>query len=346
MKELTASAYLKLASALALALAMLVAFANWRIDPLQFYRRASYPPLLSDQLRFQNPGLARNYDYDTIYLGTSVSLGFETGPRTLNLAMQGASAHEQALLLAVALRTGKVRQVIWDVNYEFLRGRPDWVSDYDGAFPAYFYDANPLNELPHYLLNLDTTKDTLRILLHAYSSRPLSDLTRPRDREHGRPRVLKHWQRELGHSVFAREPASFENGKPIHSFVANYAAAIRAHPEVRFDVFFPPQSFVYFALMRADSPAAFDAMLEWKKDVMRELAPLPNASLFDFQGTPEIVLDLRRYADAVHFDEGTHREILDSIASRRQLATPDNLATSAALLRREATVDWPARHPD
>ena len=82
MKELAASTYLKLAAALALALAALIAFANWRVDPLQFYRRASYPPLLSDALRFQNPGLARNYDYDTLILGTSVSLGFDAGPRS------------------------------------------------------------------------------------------------------------------------------------------------------------------------------------------------------------------------------------------------------------------------
>ncbi len=339
MKELSASTYLKLAAALAFVLTAIIAFANWRVDPLQFYRRASYPPLFSRALRFQNPGLARNYDYDTLILGTSVSLGFDAGPRSLNLAMQGATAHEQALLLGIALRAGRVRRVIWDVNYEFLRGRADWVSDYDGAFPAYLYDTNPLNELPHYLLNLDTTKDTLRILLRAHTPRP-----RPREREHGRARVLKHWQRELGRSIFAREPGAFAPANPRASFDANYLALIRAHPEVRFDLHFPAQSFVYHALMRADSPVAFNDLFRWKDDVRKKLADLPNARLFDFQGVPEIVLDLRRYADAVHFDEATHLEILAAISAGEHRATPEALATTETLLRREATADWPARY--
>ena len=107
-----------------------------------------------------------------LVIGTSVSLGFRAdrihdtlGWNALNLAMPGASAHEQSLLLEVALRTGRVRHVLWDVNHEYLRGDPDWVSDYDGAFPAYFYDTNRWNEIPNYLLNIDTTKATLRVLL-------------------------------------------------------------------------------------------------------------------------------------------------------------------------------------
>jgi hypothetical protein len=97
-------------------------------------------------------------------------------------------------------------------------------------------------------------------------------------------------------------------------------------------------------MLRADLPAAFDDLFRWKLEVQQQLAALPNARLFDFQGVPGIVLDLSRYADAVHFDDATHREIIEAIASGRHRATTEALAATEALLRREATADWPQRY--
>src|SRR5689334_22014492 len=125
MKLSVPSRYLAQLAALALGLAAAVALVNWRVDPLNFYRLPGRTPYFSEQARYRNPGLARHADYDAVILGTSVSLGFDRrhmnerlGARTLNLAMQGASAHEQALLLGVALRSGRLRRVVWDLNYE------------------------------------------------------------------------------------------------------------------------------------------------------------------------------------------------------------------------------------
>ncbi len=194
---------------LALVGCVLIALVNWLVDPLQYYRRASYPPEFSDQTRYQNPGLARNYPYDTVIIGTSVSRGFDLAQMresmhcdAINLSMQGASAREQSLMLDVALRTGRVRRVVWDVNSEFLRGPSDWVPDFEGAFPSYFYTTHPLDKLPHYLLNIDTTKATLRVLLRyggipLYHPRNVSDLSglAGEKRVAGREPVLQRWRR-------------------------------------------------------------------------------------------------------------------------------------------------------
>src|SRR3954449_10240304 len=104
MKPVPPSRYLALLAVLSASVAAAVAILNWRIDPLNFYRMPSRAPYLSEQARYRNPGLARHADYDAVILGTSVSLGFDRrrmdeklGVHSLNLAMQGASAHEQAL---------------------------------------------------------------------------------------------------------------------------------------------------------------------------------------------------------------------------------------------------------
>lgn len=331
-----------------------VILANWRIDPLQVYRKASYPPFLSEQARFRNPGLARHYDHDIAIVGTSVSLGYDLeavgrtlGGRAINLAMQGASAHEQSLIVSIALQSGRPRRVIWDLNYEFFRGSPDWVSDFDGSFPGYLYDSNRWNELPNYLLNLDTTKDSIRVWLGRYPRRSLQELTGFRGkRKYGRESVRAAFQRaRAGRFVFKARPEEFAPGKLRASFEANCVTHLQRNPNVAFDLYFPPFSFAYHALIRAVAPRSFEDSLRWKEFVLERTRTLPNVRVHDFQGIPEIVLDLDRYVDTVHFDAATHEYVIDAIATAKHLATPESVGATAAFLEREALPGWTERRP-
>jgi hypothetical protein len=349
MKEISASRYLRLCGALALALAALVAAVNWLVDPLQFYRKAAYPPDFAEQARFQNPGLARNYPCDAVLTGTSVSLGFTAGEirdrlgwDALNLAMSGASAHEQSLMLEVALQTGRARHVLWDLNFEYFRGSPDWVSDYDGAFPAYFYDNNPWNEIPHYLLNIDTTKASARVLLqraglHLYRPRPLGELSRlATAHPPGRASVLQSLRKaESAPSLFQEQPGEFTREKLTRSFEENVLRPIRSHPEVTFDLWFPPFSVAREALLNETAPGVWNSMFHWKEDIVREAGALPNVRLHDFEGLPGIVLDLDHYSDTVHFDDAIRSRIIEAVANGSARATSESLAQAEAALRRE-----------
>src|SRR4051794_8375942 len=218
MKSPAPSRYLALLAGLAIGLAGVIAVVNWCVDPLNFYRMPARAAYFTEQARYRNPGLARHAEYDAVILGTSVSLGFDRkkmderlGVRVLNLAMQGASAHEQALLLGVALRSRRVRRVVWDLNYEFFRGTPDWVSDYDGPFPMNFFDENPWNEVPHYLLNWDVAKLSARVLLGRSPSSNLDELTQLRaPRPPGLASVRTAYERaRAGSFVFKLQPAEF-----------------------------------------------------------------------------------------------------------------------------------------
>ncbi len=348
MKPIAPRTFLAFAAGLAVALLAAVAWMNWRVDPLQFYRAAAYPPLLSDEARYQYPGLAKHCDFDTLILGTSVSLGFDPthlraalSPRTLNLAMAGASAHEQSKLLGLALRSGRVRHVVWDLNYEFFCGAPDWTSDTDGVFPAYFYDTNPWNEVPYYLLSLDTTKSALRVLSGRYERRTVTSLSRMKSaRKPSVEAVRQAFERALksGRFIFAQHPEEFAPERTRASFDANVIAVVRAHPDVKFDLFFPPVSAAYHALIRETAPHVFEDEFRWKEYVATtaEGAKTSNVRVHDLQGMEAIVTDFRRYVDTVHFDARTHDEVIDAIVARTHLATPEELKTTEALLRRAA----------
>ena len=53
------------------ALLLLCALAVFLVDPFEHYRESSILPLY-DQESYNNPGIARNYDYDAVILGTSM----------------------------------------------------------------------------------------------------------------------------------------------------------------------------------------------------------------------------------------------------------------------------------
>ena len=108
----------------AILLAIGVALLTSIIDPLQFYHKATwYSPVFSTEQRYQNPGLARNYDYDTIIIGTSMTENFipaevdkALGGKTLKLSIRGSTADEHFKIASLALQTGKVKKVLWGLD--------------------------------------------------------------------------------------------------------------------------------------------------------------------------------------------------------------------------------------
>lgn len=143
---------------------------TYLIDPLQFFRRASYAPTFSTNERHQLPGLIRNYDYDTAIVGTSMAQNFYPSyadrvlhAHTIKLAISGSTVHEQFLVARLALLTGKPRRVIWGVDDWVFRGAVDRVRSDLGAFPYYLYDGNPVEHV-WYLLNVTNISEAFAII--------------------------------------------------------------------------------------------------------------------------------------------------------------------------------------
>ena len=333
--------------------AILIAI-NWWIDPLQFYRRATYPPYLIGQKRFQNPGLAKHHEYNAVIIGTSVSENFRArlikenlGFDSINFSMQGASAHEQSLMLQLALRTGKVKNVIWDVQYEYLRGDPKWVANYDGTFPYYFYDNNPLNEIHNYLLNIDTTKSSLKVLLKkcgvpAYRSQDLEELyTWDNKKKFGKASVQKAWERAIAlRPVLQKQIPEYALDNLNANFDINFLSVIKKHPEIRFYLYFPPFTPSYYVNVMSVSPVIFQNMLENKKYIFEQVRNLKNVQLYDFQTLPDTILKVENFCDAMHFNSEVNKYIIESMASHRQQTIRFNEEELKAFVAGPKTAEW------
>jgi hypothetical protein len=339
--------YLRFCAAGAGLLTAAFAGVNWYIDPLQHYRPAKYPALLVEPARYRLPGVARHTTATIAIAGTSVSKNQQPadvqrvfGGETVNLAMEGASAHEQYLLLRLALRKGDIREVIWDVNFEYLRGTPDWVSDYDGAFPGYLYDDSKLNDIGPYLLNLDTCKNSFRVLARklgvpAYQPRTLESFLTPRPGTKFGPDAVNQAaeRRRKQPEGFRALLPQFTREKLRTSFERNYLALAREFPETRFRLHFPPFSSTYFVVMQEVAPELAEVILAHREDVVTLVASQPNVELHDPQSDLALISELSRYSDPIHFGPGTYVDLLAGIKDGRWKSTAARLDSFAQWLR-------------
>ena len=332
--------------------ALLVMDFNFGLDPLQFYRPAAVPFWNTDQ-RHQNPGLARNYPYDTVLLGTSSvenyipeQLDLHYGWRTVKLAISGSSIHEQRQILDVALRSGQVRRVVWALDFMALGGAADRKEDFFSPYPGYLYNTNPLDDV-RYLFSATTTGDAVAGLLHRLSLRPWHT---------PQLQLLNNWQTKY---IFGeaqlwqsyRRILSGDFGQPrlevlyrpgrytLRQFQdnvrQNVLPVLRAEPQTKFILFLPPYSIPFYHIYWRQNPQVIGDWLQFRLWLTVEAAQLPNVTLHDFQAEEAIVTDYNRYKDFLHYDSDVGDEILTKMVDGDAAATIGQIEKNNGWLRRK-----------
>ena len=142
--------------ALLLVLLALCALAVYLVDPFEHYRESAILPLY-DQESYNNPGIAKNYDYDAVILGTSmVEMSHPSvideafGVSSVKLPMRGSHTAQMGWQLAHVLETHELRLAILAVDAYSLMGPPE---DMEEIYPYLWNDSLP--DDVNYLLSLD-----------------------------------------------------------------------------------------------------------------------------------------------------------------------------------------------
>lgn len=332
------------------ALMTVAAGLDYVVDPLQFYHRAAfYSPAFSVEQRFQNPGLAKNYPYDTIIIGSSMvensrpsMVDRVMGVKSINLAMAAASAREERLLLELAIRQGHLRTVILGLDYGSLKGSPERVLTDAGPFPYYLYDERWYNDY-RYLLSASILGDSLEILYREARDIPpevhsLDELNNWADQFVFSRQALKIlWdiereERARGLVKYsAKDPSLQAMGD---SFDANILPLVADHPDIQYRIYYPPYSILRYRALYIEDPQLFYAEMAVKRHIFQQLQAFPNVELYDFQADPELTFDLDQYKDFSHHTEAYNELIIQSIASQdqRYLVTADNIEAGIAAL--------------
>ncbi|MFZ6664539.1 hypothetical protein [Peijinzhouia sedimentorum] len=303
---------------------------NYWVDPLQFYRKATnYPAAFYKDQRFQNPGLAKNYEYNAVLLGTSMAENYLMdemdslfAKQFLKLTMSGSSLHEQNKLLELAISTGKVQDVFWAVESYTLNAEADkLVNDDFYQFPNYMYDQNPLTDF-FYLFNPILFKRSIAILNNSIY-REIDD---PNDigywggdeTHFGTDKVMEfqnnaEMRRQAEDFIGIYENNSFENGK--ENIDENVIEVIKREPSIFFVFIFSPPS-ILFHLNRFETED-YELQLKLKEYFVRSVSQYPNARIFDFEAVEDISSNLDLYKDLVHYSPKVNSRILKDIVANK-----------------------------
>jgi len=300
---------------------------NFVVDPLQLFRPARpFAAMYSQDSRMQDAGLIRGQDFDTVFMGTSLALHFRQsdidrvlGVHSLKLSLNGSTSVEQNFVLAAALERHPKR-VLWEIDDWIFQDAPD--IDSNTHLPANFYRGNARG-FAEYLFSGAMARESAWILARSIPliEKPVAWLTtgvlfkfpisRVDDINVLRPgfdvagtynakRAMAAFRHvtDPDRSAYLADGAGYD--MRVRNFERDMAGLIAAHPDVTFDIYYPPYSILQWVAMRDASPQTFEQVYNFTAYVSRRLTSFPNVRLYDFREAKDVTHDLNNYADVVH----------------------------------------------
>lgn len=289
------------------------------LDPLQFYHRSTwYSPVFSKQERYQNPGLAKNFDYDTIIIGTSMTENFlpsevdkSLGGKTMKLSIEGSTVEEHYKIAKLALETGKVQKVLWGLDYFSLKHA---TAEEQQTFPDYLYDDKLWNDYKYIFNSSVYTQFAVSI----------------KDMLSGQANDLEHLNNWNDSSVFSKERVAKSyydhraseiyfglNEEKVPELQQRFTAYIDRlladYPDVDFYFYYPPYSIMRQVAWYNTNPERYNSQLEMRKWMFRQINRHANARLYDFQSEADWTFNLNLYKDLSHHSESVNSWIVQAI---------------------------------
>lgn len=326
-------------------LAILTALLTAFIDPLQFYHRPSwYTPILSEQERYQNPGLAKNYEYDNIIIGTSMTENFlpsevdaSLGGTTLKLSMEGSTVDEHYKIAKLALETGQVKQVLWGLDYFSLKLA---TAEEEEDFPDYLYDGKLWTDYK-YWFNSSVYKQffqSIKSTLNGQAEQDLEYLYNWNDEvTFGKQYVAKSYLKACDQEVdYGTNEESVDQIKIY--FNTYIRPLLEEYPEVQFYFYYPPYSVMRQVAWYSSNPVRFNNQLEIRQWIFEQFEQYSNVKLYDFQSAAEWTFNLDLYKDLSHHNGDVNTWIAEAIGEDNPLyrVTSDNIEGFNALLEEQA----------
>ena len=327
----------------AILLLSLCALTVYLVDPFEHYRESAILPLY-DQESYNNPGIAKNYDYNAVILGTSmVEMSHPSvidecfGVSSVKLPMRGSHTAQMGWQLAHVLDTHELSLAILAVDAYSLMGPPDDMEEiYD-----YLWNDSALDDVG-YLLNLDVllvrVPRMLRNLGRSTATKR-DDMYQWTDVTFSAQSVFDSFsfqpQREMTDPDYRLERSTENIRRHIETYVA-------AHPETTFKIYMPPYSVAYWYVMTRGGLS--EQQYRSRARVCELLLDYPNVEIYDYSSRLEWITDLDNYFDYSHHSGAISDAIMRAMAAgeNRVTSTVDMAEGSARI--RQAVEDFAAAY--
>lgn len=262
-------------------------------------------------------GIAKNMDYDTAIIGSSMSENFNAswfedgilGNECVKLCMQGAHFDDFSRLLKVSLSKPETKRIIYSLDNYVLLNVPE---QYPTTIPEYL-ENDTVKDDAYYLWN----KSVAMYYLPIFIANNIID-NRSADNAYVWARTTpfgKYIARATYTPVRKLQRADEEPFDKYfiyaNQFLDGIIPYIESRPDVEFDFYAPPYSILYWDdCVQNGRLTAEICMLNM---VYEKLLQYDNVRIFYFQNQFDIISDLDNYKDYSHYTQDINHYIYESI---------------------------------
>ena len=310
-----------------LSLLILTASLVYVIDPFYLYHKPwfGFEPFL-DEAVYQTAGAAKNFDYDSVILGSSMVENFNVakfdelfGWETIKLAYSAALMDDYSSILSQVFSTHQVKNLIFPIdNYTMIAK----VTDYYVPRPEYLYDENLLNDVS-YLLNYDVIQRSIQVITNKMNNtEPKYETSYFWNRtDFSTATVMHSYLYERTTTAWNDEESDFLVENALEN-VAVLGSYIEQYPDTTFYVFFPPYNVMFwdYKILMGHK----DATLEMNQRIIEYFLQFDNVEIYYFMDKEDLVTDLDYYVDRGHYSPEINDYIMESIANKKHLVTKEN----------------------
>lgn len=287
------------------------------IDPaFEYHMPFDGIPAIYSNERYQNAGIAKNFDYDTVVLGSSVTSNFKVsefdkyfGGKTVKLSFPGGCFSDFDTALSTAFETHDIKRVFWSIDPRII------MTDYNEEstpMPEFLYNDFIFDDIK-YLLNKD-------VLLQLCGETILTK--------------IKGTQTDIDdafawHFNYDFENANALNGYPrpewsetvsgeddfddiVNENLYHILSFVRENPETEFYLFTPPYCVLYWDKCIRDG--TYPAVLKLYDRLLNELTVYDNVKYYCF-AVNDFIFDLSIYIDEVHYSPDINSYMVEYMAN-------------------------------
>lgn len=300
------------------------------IDPFCIYHKpiCGFQNVQFSQI-YQNPGYAKNFDYDIAVIGTSMTEGIrasEVGSifegKAVKLCESGAYTLDIGEILKMVCTNGKAKRIILGIDANMFRKEND---SYRNDLPFYLYNDNILDDYNYLLNNQFIFYNSFMMVLKNLRGdiKDMDDFYIMSDDTYSKENALYYDDRyEIPPMTWEKAQQNIENITPY----------IEDNPDIEFYLFMPPYSVLFWQKYYANG--CVDEELEMHQQIMEAFLKYDNVKLFYFMNDEEIISDLNNYRDAGHYSPKVCSVLVKRMHDGENRITEENYLEALSEMKR------------
>lgn len=301
------------------------------IDPYFHYHKPFFSYFKLDNQRYQNDGIAKNFDYDAIITGTSMTENFKTSEfdelfnvKSVKMSFSGGSFKEINENLSVALNSHKdMKIVIRCLDLYFLANDYNETSYEDSLYPYYLYDNDYFNDV-NYVYNKQIIIESINNLISIIKKEKNTTFDEYSSWNHlfyyNKKSVDDRYDRPSKSNIHDITEQDINRIKD--NITINVIELAKQYPDVDFYCFYPPYSIYYWD--KQNQEGNVNRQIDIIEYATELLLNVPNIHLFSFIGEDKIVTNLNNYKDYEHYSGDINSLILQKMKNNEDILTINN----------------------